>query len=193
MLAYPDLIPKELYSAIEPYYKQMIFYDAPHLAFGYDQPPEGYNPFTDPDLKLPEEVFANFGVWVSSYYDHPDLASRTRKGLDFSKRGPKITLDNMTPEDTKDNFDGDAAGRMEVPMYFVCIQPTLRTQALWDETLVQNVLPELETVHQFCTATNWYCVWGFFENERLLREHNAAGHKVRQIKFIELPGANHHD
>ncbi len=26
MLAYPDLIPKELYSAIEPYYKQMIFY-----------------------------------------------------------------------------------------------------------------------------------------------------------------------
>ncbi|KAF8892407.1 hypothetical protein CPB85DRAFT_1482421, partial [Mucidula mucida] len=27
MLAYPDLIPKELYSAIKPYYRQMIFYD----------------------------------------------------------------------------------------------------------------------------------------------------------------------
>ncbi len=74
------------------------------------------------------------------------------------------------------------------------MQPTLRAQAdraLWDEKLVQKVLPELEIVHQFCTATNWYCVWGCFENERLLKEHNAAGHKVRQIKFIELPSANH--
>ncbi len=69
------------------------------------------------------------------------------------------------------------------------MQPTLRTQtdhALWDEKLVQNVLPELETVHQFCTATNWYCVWGFFENERLLMEHNAAA-----IKSATLSCANH--
>ncbi|KAK0460403.1 uncharacterized protein EV420DRAFT_209411 [Desarmillaria tabescens] len=186
ILSHPEVIPSETYDALEPYFRQMIFYDPPHLAFGYDQPPEGYNPFTDPELKTAEEIFANFGYWVSTYYDHPDLASRSPSGLDFSKRGTRPSIENMTPDDMKVTFDGEAAGRMEFPMYFPPMQPTIRKQtetALYDEEAIKKILPKLEIVHQFCTASNWYCVWGFFGNELFAPK--------RPIRFIEIPGANH--
>ena len=66
------------------------------------------------------------------------------------------------------------------------MQPTIRKQtetALYDEEAIKKILPKLEIVHQFCTATNWYCVWGFFGNEGFAPK--------RPIRFIEIPGANH--
>lgn len=62
-LGYPDVIGKETYAKLDPYFRQLVLYgaaqplilplfikassaDPPFLAFGYDQPPEGYNPFT---------------------------------------------------------------------------------------------------------------------------------------------------
>ncbi|KAF9020543.1 alpha/beta-hydrolase [Hymenopellis radicata] len=199
MLAYPETIPKELYDSVEPYLKQAVLYDPPLLAFGYDQPPELYNPFTDPDLKTPEEVFANFGVWVSSYYNHPDLSTRSPKGLDDRKRGPRFTVETMTPEDMEVCFSAESAQRMEFPMFVrasfafvdsICAEACLN-RALWDEKCAQTVFPNLEIVHQVCTASPWYTAWAYFENLRLLEEHKAAGHKVRHIRFIEIPGANH--
>ncbi len=70
-------------------------------------------------------MFANFGYWVSTYYDHPDLASRSPNGLDFSKRGTRPSIENMTPDDMKDTFDGEAAGRMEFPMCVFFVSPTI--------------------------------------------------------------------
>ncbi|KAK0184465.1 hypothetical protein F5146DRAFT_1228636 [Armillaria mellea] len=159
ILSHPEVIPKETYDAVAHFSS-----DPPHLAFGYDQPPEGYNPFTDPELKTAEEIFANFGYW----------------------RGARPSIENMTPDDMKVTFDGEAAGRMEFPMYFPPMQPTIRKQtetALYDEEAIKKILPKLEIVHQFCTATNWYCVWGFFGNEGFAPK--------RPIRFIEIPGANH--
>ncbi|PBK85367.1 hypothetical protein ARMGADRAFT_1018040 [Armillaria gallica] len=186
ILSHPEVIPTETYDALGPYFRQMIFYDPPHLAFGYDQPLDRYNPFADPDLKTTEAMFANFGYWVSTYYDHPDLASRSPDGLDFSKRGTRPSIENMTPDDMKVGFDGETAGRMEFPMYFPPMQPTIRQQtetALYDEEAIKKILPKLEIVHQFCTASPWYCAWAFFENKRLAPK--------RPIRYIEIPGANH--
>ncbi len=91
--------------------------DPPLLAFGYDLPPGLYSPFRDPDLKTPEEALATFGVWVSSYYNHPDFTARSPKGLDNRKRGSRCTLETMTPEDMEVGFSRESAKRVEFPMF----------------------------------------------------------------------------
>ncbi|KZP26746.1 hypothetical protein FIBSPDRAFT_731663 [Athelia psychrophila] len=101
--AYPEVVGKEAYAKLEPYYRRLIIYDAPSLPFGYDHPPEGYSPFTDPDFPTPEAIFNNFSNWVSGYYEHPNLASRSIHGLDFSKHGARASIESMTPEEMLKN------------------------------------------------------------------------------------------
>ncbi|KIM79173.1 hypothetical protein PILCRDRAFT_792298 [Piloderma croceum F 1598] len=115
LLAYPDFVGKGTCAKLEPYFRQLILYDPPLLSFGYDQPAGGYNPFKDPDLPTQEAIFENFTFYVSGYYNHPDLASRSVPNLNFDKRGelpdpnnPKSTgrpfsINNMTEDEMKVN------------------------------------------------------------------------------------------
>ena len=113
--------------------------------------------FQDPDLPTQEAIFVNFGYWVSGYYNHPDLASRSIRGLNFDKRGElpnsndlestgrPFSINNMTEDEMKTNaslrhfeldeltasirqFDGVAASRTEFPMFFQ-MQPALKIMA----------------------------------------------------------------
>ncbi|EGN94678.1 hypothetical protein SERLA73DRAFT_96023, partial [Serpula lacrymans var. lacrymans S7.3] len=101
LLGHPDFIPKERYIQLEPYLKDFVMYDPPHFSFGYPIPSdvEIYEPWTDPDCATPEELVQNFHYWVSSYFDHPGLASGSFSGLDFRKRGERSSVTNMTQED----------------------------------------------------------------------------------------------
>jgi len=205
LLAYPEFVGREAYAKLEPYFRQLILYDPPFLAMGHDQPPEGYNPFTDPEFPTQEAIFMNFGLWVCGYYNHPDLASRSVRGLNFDKRGelpnpddPKSTgrpfsINNMTEDEMKANFDDTAASRTEFPMFFP-MQPTLYVQgqkALFDEKLAREVLPRTEVVHIWCARAQWYCVYGMIETERQYKKHVKQEHRVRPIRFIEMEDANH--
>ena len=93
-----------------------FFADPPFLALGYDKPPEGYDPFADPSLSGTQAIFNNFTYWVSEYYDHPGLASRSLNGLDFSKHGKKPSVESMTAEEMELTFEPVAAARTELPM-----------------------------------------------------------------------------
>ncbi|KDQ57019.1 hypothetical protein JAAARDRAFT_86452, partial [Jaapia argillacea MUCL 33604] len=84
VFGHPEVIPKETLAKLELHFRQLILYDPPHLVFGYHQPPEIYDPFTDPDFPTPEAAFNNFRYRVSTYYNHSDPYSLS--GLDFSKR-----------------------------------------------------------------------------------------------------------
>jgi len=193
LLGYPDVIGSERYQKLEPYFRRLVLYDPPFLVFGYEQRPEGYNPFTDPDFHTPQKVFENFGLWVSGYYNHPDFASRSINGLDFSKHGTNPTIKNMSPEEMAVNFDGLAGERTEGPMFFP-MQPTLKLQlkkVLFDEKAVSEVLPKIEVSHIVCARAIWYCAWGMIETERIYKEHVAQGRKTRPMRFIEIPTANH--
>ncbi|TFK48120.1 hypothetical protein OE88DRAFT_1737831 [Heliocybe sulcata] len=193
LFAYPEAVTKERYAKLEPYVRQLILYDPPHLTYGYPQPPEGYNPFTDPAFKNPQEVFDNFRYWVSGYYNHAGLPTRKVLELDFTPRGARPSVDNMTPAEYAKNFDGLAAARTEFPMFFP-MQPALNEmgqRAFFDEDLVKSVLPRTEVAWQVCENTNWYCAFGFVEAERQYKENVAKGKKVRPIKFQEIKGANH--
>lgn len=63
--------------------------------------------FQDPDFTTPQAVAENFSLWVSEYYNHPDLAARATTGLDFSKHGELASIKNMTPEELAANVDGE--------------------------------------------------------------------------------------
>ncbi|KZT19099.1 hypothetical protein NEOLEDRAFT_1033002, partial [Neolentinus lepideus HHB14362 ss-1] len=124
LFAYPKAVTKERYAKLELYVRQLILYDPPHLTFGYPQPPEGYNSLTDPAFASPAEVFDNFQYWVSGYYNHVGLPTRKVLELDFTERGARPSVDNMTPTEYEKNFDGAAAARTEFPMFF-SMQPVL--------------------------------------------------------------------
>ncbi|KDQ53365.1 hypothetical protein JAAARDRAFT_183320 [Jaapia argillacea MUCL 33604] len=191
ILGHPEVIPKETLAKLEPYFRQLVLYDPPHLTFGYDQPPEGYNPFIDPDYPTPEAIFNNFRYWVSTYYDHSDPYSVS--GLDFSKRGVRPSVDNMTEDETAVNFDPAAAARTEFPMFFP-MQPALNAQgqrALFNEELAKTYLPNVEIVFIWCDKANWYCSYGMIETKRQYKQNIAEGKELRPIRFIRINGANH--
>ncbi|KAJ7577452.1 Alpha/Beta hydrolase protein [Mycena floridula] len=195
LLGQPDSVSDATYSNLTPYIRQLInlALDAPFLSFGFSQP-EGYNPFTDPIFPSLEAVFANFSVWVSRYYDHPDFP----KELDLTKpvdqpKQRKATYVAMTPKQREMLFDHIAAERMEFPMFFE-MQPELAKQAhraLFDSEVTEKVLPDVEHVTIACTKTNWYCAHGYYE---LRKQYEAAielGSKIRKQRFYTIEGANH--
>ncbi|THV03734.1 hypothetical protein K435DRAFT_817155 [Dendrothele bispora CBS 962.96] len=107
----------EQYSLLEKYVKDLILYDPPYLSFGYKLPPDEktYNPWTDPECKTPEELYQNFGTWVSSYYDHPDTSGSIH-GLDFRKRTELATVPTWTAEEFERFYCESAAVRSEFKM-----------------------------------------------------------------------------
>lgn len=91
--------------------------DPPHLALGYELPGQEsvYDPFNDPDCPTPEATYDNFKHWVSSYYQHPDIASGKLSGMSFAKRTEKRTYTSWSEEQRAKYFDGEAAVRSELP------------------------------------------------------------------------------
>ncbi|KAK0223339.1 hypothetical protein IW262DRAFT_1447328 [Armillaria fumosa] len=94
LLGQPQAIRKESYDKIGLYLRKLIIYDSPLMAFGYDFPPESYNPFIDQaSVKSPQEWLDHLNIWLSSYYSHPDTSSRALSGLDTaSKSGDQPCL-----------------------------------------------------------------------------------------------------
>lgn len=110
----------------------------------------------------------------------------------MAKHGERPSVEAMTEEEMKVNFDGPAAARSEGPMFFQ-MQPALKIMAqaaLFNEKLAQEILPKVTVDHVWCNEAQWYCVYGMIETERQYKEHVAKGNKVRPIRFIEVKG-NH--
>lgn len=87
--------------------------DPPDVAFGYAPPVcEGkYDPLNDPDCITPDQVYDNFQVWVTSYFEHPNIASGTPSGLSYEKRPSKRTISTWTEEEMAKYCDKRAAIR----------------------------------------------------------------------------------
>ncbi|KAG5351086.1 hypothetical protein C0989_008023 [Termitomyces sp. Mn162] len=113
----PSLISSELYVLLEQYVKDLILDDPPHLSFGIVLPPDEktYNPWTDKECKTPEELYQNFGFWVSSYWTHPDV-SGTIHGLNYQRRGNTPTITTWTSEQFQKFYNEPAAVRSELRM-----------------------------------------------------------------------------
>jgi hypothetical protein len=84
-----------------------------------------YDPWNDSDYLTPEQKYNNFQHWVSSYYDHPDVASGKPSGLSVEKRTDKRTYATWTEEQRAAYCDIAAAVRSEHPAYVHAIYSIL--------------------------------------------------------------------
>lgn len=195
LLSDPGVLTDELYRNIEPYLMDVILYDPPYIALGYPEPSyEGtYNPFTDPQFSNPDEIFANFFQWVSSYYNHPNLHFGIT-GLDFRKQTDRMTVEGWSPQDMERYFEGDPAARSELPMYAGSMQAKIaqqRDNACFDSILAESFFPRVRILHLACKAAIWYTVWAYLEHKHQYEETMSQGKKPRQHKFSLIKGANH--
>ncbi|EPQ57222.1 hypothetical protein GLOTRDRAFT_39020 [Gloeophyllum trabeum ATCC 11539] len=196
LLAHPQAMPKEYYSQLDPYLRSIVMYDPPYFAFGYelDGEVDPYNPWTDPNIKTHEERYRIFQYWVSSYYDHLDITSGSMSGLDYRHRTEQASIDSMSPEELSLMYEEAAAVRAELHMVLPPMQSTVNAQAkraLFDESLAQTVLPELQVVHIVCMRTHWHCMWGHIQTRKKYEAHVARGEKVRLISSVQIPQGNH--
>lgn len=198
LLGQPQAIPKESYDKIEPYLRKLIIYDSPLMAFGYDFPPEPYNPLIDQaSFESLQEWLDHLNIWFSSYYSHPDTPSRALSGLDTtSRRGDQTTMDRLTEQEKETFIEATAvaAGADLGAAPYPVVQGAVKEQterALFDAEILPSVLPLVTVEYITCLSTNWVCLWGFFETERIYRELVAKNKKIRPAHFIAIKGANH--
>ncbi|KAF8893775.1 hypothetical protein BD779DRAFT_1435527 [Infundibulicybe gibba] len=118
LLSDPTIIPRDTYLLLEQYVTNLVLYDPPYLAFGYELPPNAdvYDPWTDPIAKTPEERYLAFKGWVGSYYTVPEGWSGNIRELDMSSRTDRCTLDSWTPDQFQSCYHQEAAVRSEIHM-----------------------------------------------------------------------------
>ncbi|KAJ7129097.1 hypothetical protein C8R46DRAFT_925683 [Mycena filopes] len=117
LLADPSVIPPPVYQIVEPYLRSLVLYDPPSLALGYPSSgiQEKYDVLADPDCTTPDQFFKTFQNWVTSYYEHPDIAGGLASGVSFEKCSEKKTIDRWTPEEILTLCEKDAAIRTDIP------------------------------------------------------------------------------
>ncbi|KAG6828866.1 hypothetical protein H0H87_000563 [Tephrocybe sp. NHM501043] len=199
LFAEPSLFSEKRYNFLEAYVKDLVFDggDPPHLCFGIEIPADArvYDPWTDPEFKTPEELYQNFMIWVSSYYDHPGFTvATTLSNLDHRKRTNRTTIDSFTPEQ-HNRLDGHvAAARCELQMYVEPMQSTLKDfthRVLFDEKITQTFFPKVSVTYVSAACTVWHTIWAYLETKRVYEEKMARGQKVRAIHFSMVEGSNH--
>jgi hypothetical protein len=136
---------------------------------------------------------ADFPIWASRYYVHPDLTSRAGAAATTVDSSKPPSFKNMTDEDIAINFDLNAALKLDVPMALNML-PALEKQtqaAFFNETLAKGFLPALQLVWISCRQSMWTVEWCKVLMERRFKELVRQKHLVRKIKFTEIEGANH--
>ncbi|KAJ8073170.1 hypothetical protein PM082_020039 [Marasmius tenuissimus] len=192
----PKLISPEVYGVLEGYVRDLVLDDSPHLCFGYEVPKgiEVYDPWTDPDYKTPEELFQNFALWVSSFYDHRDSQNANLADMDMRKRGEDPTVTKWSEEEFNRYFSQDAAVRSELKMYVEPMQTVLRNnteRVFYDEQLIKSYFPKLKITFVVGTRTNWQCLWGPTETAKRYKAHIGEGKAARPVKLYQIEGGNH--
>jgi hypothetical protein len=164
------------------YFERLL--DPAEAAFGYY--------FGHEDGIYPAAL-ADFPVFSSNYYNHPDITSRSGARATTVDSSKRPSFKNMTDEDLAVNFDIIAALKSDIPIVLSML-PALekQTQAVFfDEKLAKEFLPALQVVWIGCPKSQWALEWCKVLMEREFEEHAKQKHQVRSVRFMEIEGANH--
>ncbi|KAF5337615.1 hypothetical protein D9758_014920 [Tetrapyrgos nigripes] len=195
--AHHDLLSSDDYEFLSKYVKNLIVYDSPAHYLGYQHVPPvkgAYNPFNHPDNKdkSVEEVYDEFALWASSYFDH-DLEAGVQ-GWDFRKYTDRRTISTWTEEEMERIYRPANAMRVDNRLSSQPMVNTLRTmtvEALFDENTVIKCFPEASVAYITCDRSPWNILWGTMELRKEYAEHAERGEKIRPVKFIDVKGENH--
>ncbi|KAF7378222.1 Aminodeoxychorismate synthase [Mycena sanguinolenta] len=199
LLADPVAIPGELYQTIEPYLRSLVLYDPPFQALGHPPPslPGLYDAFADPDYTTLDAKFTNFQRWISSYYKHPNIASRDAAGM-FVAKPPadtaNSTFDRWTDEEKARYSEIVAAVRVDLPALAAAMQATLKTQfhsVLFSTDLVTSHFPRTPILHISGAETCYPGMWGYMSSFSSYAAAQERGDVSRPTTFKIVEGGNH--
>ncbi|EPQ57249.1 hypothetical protein GLOTRDRAFT_73909 [Gloeophyllum trabeum ATCC 11539] len=191
-----DLAPDEDKELFRTYLRAYISYDAPMYVYGYPVLTDVYHPLRDPSIEDFQERIKRFNVWVSSYYQHPDLTSRSFQGL--SQRPPedppsdkRPTFYRFTPSELEAVTFPDALTRGEGGLRFM--SPAVykeNARKIWYDEGLASMFPRLKVKLIYCKESMVEMVWAAWKMEDDVRGYVEKGGKGRGLEVQAMDG-NH--
>ncbi|KAJ7174381.1 Alpha/Beta hydrolase protein [Mycena filopes] len=176
--------------------KTIILWDPPAEALGIPKPPSSYVPLYDLDL-APEARGPAFGIWVQSYFTHPDLPSRDPNLLhqrihdspSLSTKTRRMTFADLSPAELREITDftvGDKCDTVLTRAEFRPIVAALVREAMFDPA-VRAAWGDVGVAYIVGEANPWnvhFAAWN-------MEERVDAGGGKTPINFCFVEGANH--
>ncbi|KAF5325178.1 hypothetical protein D9619_009903 [Psilocybe cf. subviscida] len=173
------------------YIKHFVLYDAPSHLFGYQPPPNVYNPFFDPHLSA-GEILKIFPRWVSGYHVHAE--DLTTLGCGDTPAHPLPTILSMDPADLQRCVEGGPVlpGGADERVINLGVQlgvfARLKEAAIYLDTSKEEDLhpgnrwDSVKMTHVWCDRSPWEIPWGVVCLQAELDESKQAGsRKAREV------------
>ncbi|KAJ7499883.1 Alpha/Beta hydrolase protein [Mycena latifolia] len=191
LIASVDTLPATTKDRLSSFVRTVVILQSPSLALGLPTPAGRLIPHTDPDI-APDARGPAFAKWVSSYFVHGDLSTRSLEHLTYNNTDPLrvSTIERLKPEELcaiadfapgeiYDNIVG--LSPFEVPVF------KQTNKALFDVT-VRGVWGGTKFWTVYGSAEPWniiYAAW-FLEDQC-----RAADAPELAIHFKVIDGSNH--
>ena len=177
--------------------------DGPMHTMGYSPPEDPYNPLWDPAVADDRpRAFAN---WVSGYFQHGDTADAIERRVALAN--PPPTLSTLTEEELASvmypgpgnpggSDDMLMGGGIQSGMFkqlkdkAFYLQPGAKAETL-EEDPVTDAWRDVEVRYVWCERSVWEMTWSAWKIREELQEAKESGKKMRNLKVLRLPGANH--
>ncbi|KAA1472408.1 hypothetical protein DENSPDRAFT_821206 [Dentipellis sp. KUC8613] len=198
LLSHLDKVPEDTRSTVGPYLRTCFHYDGPQWSSGFSDENPYTIPFRDPSRSLEErtELLVN---WLSGYYPHPDVLSRSPDGLtkdiitDLPDKTP--TLKRMTPEEVESV--SCTAALSGIDWYHRLVPQELYNEhmrkALFDEDMAA-IWPHVKVKYLHGSQSLPEMVACLWDTEKVHSDvYAASGPRTgRTVEFHFIEGVNHY-
>ncbi|KAI0265055.1 hypothetical protein BC834DRAFT_879885 [Gloeopeniophorella convolvens] len=183
-----EYVPKETRDVIEPYLRSYIHFDGPRWSLGFPHVERFPRPLMNPKLNE-DQRWEAFKFWVSAYYLHPAIETRSYEGLATDPSPDRAaTFDCMSLEDQEATTSRTALFHSE--MLVRVISPRVYNanthRALFERKWWSNIPVKMLQ----CKYSLWEMLTGMWEVEQLYTEKRREGVDCREMEFA-LMEANH--
>lgn len=195
LLSHASAVKDETREQLEPFLRSVIIFDTPGYVIGRPSVLGGKFILLDTSLTL-EERSKMFGHWVSSYFNHPNVASHKLEDLQFipdTNEQTEATAARLSETEYRTLISPEAAMKVDVPATLYPLEEFAQwtKRALFDDGLAQKYWPRVKVDAIWCERTCWTCVDGGWGLEELRKKYDLLGVKGRPMKVTMMSGANH--
>ncbi|PPQ67321.1 hypothetical protein CVT25_005905 [Psilocybe cyanescens] len=190
-------LPSDIHDNLAKYIRNLVLYDPPYQAYGYELPAnyEAPKPASDQThAPSSEEIYGAVRIAISGYYDKPKDWSGDINALDQRMRADKVTVDGWTAEENRNYFSLESAMKADFSMFMPPFQKLVgevTRGVLFSETAAKGLFPSVQVTLLYPERTHWYCVWGSWITQKLYNECKNRGEIIRPLNVVHIKGGNH--
>ncbi|KAF9528459.1 Alpha/Beta hydrolase protein [Crepidotus variabilis] len=193
-LSKPELLPNDLRTTLEKYFRMVIMLDPPHYAHGFTLP-DSLTFVIPAQLSSLEAFYESFKGSVIGYYNTPEGWGGDISLLD--RRTPAeaaYTPHAWSTEDYAKRYTIQAGVRSE---FFTQLR-TMKSifeensrRALFNEHLAQTFCPRVSIGILSVGRSHWICQYSAYRTQELYKELTEKGEKLRPLKVYHIQCGNH--